>query len=150
MSNGLQDAKEALDKAIKETVEDHKFKQEREHLVERVSKDLVSSFKPFLEGIRDRIKEAISEIRVAAPVIPPIHIDKVITPPIVIPEIKIPDIHVQVPEIKVPTIIIPKLEIPEIRIPEIKVPVPQVNYTPPAIHIPEIKMPDEMNVKGWV
>ena len=146
----LQQAADKLESSIKDNVQDIKHKEVREYLIDRVSRDLVSSFKPFLEDIKTGFKESLGDIKISAPVqLPEIKIPAMpeiktpIIPPIVIPEIKLPTINV--PEIK-----IPEIKVPPIKLPTINVPKPEVTVNVPPIKVPDIIMPDEMNVKGWV
>ena len=150
----LQQAEEAIEDSIRERVNDAKFKDEREHLIERVSNGLIDSFKPFLENIEAKIQNAIKEIKVDATV-EAINIPEVKIPPISIniPELKDPIVNIPpiiIPEIKIPIINVPKIEIPEIKLPTINVPQPRVTVTIPPIKVPDVIMPDEMTVRGWV
>src|SRR3990167_11419318 len=151
----LQQAGELLESSIQERIKENKFREERENLVERVSKELSSSFKPLLEEIKEGIKSAIASVKIEAPYIPPIEIPEVKVSPISIqiPKVEIPEIKlpiINIPEIKLPIINVPEIKIPEIKLPTINVPKPEVTINIPPIKIPEIQMPEEMNIKGWV
>lgn len=116
-----------------------------------ISKERDSTVSSVLGPLFDSLIRAVSQIRVPAPVIPPIKVPeskvKVEIPEIVVPE---PKVIVNVPPIKVPDIIVPKAETPKINV---KVPKPQVTVNipkqeAPIVNIPEIQFPNEIGLRG--
>jgi 2',3'-cyclic-nucleotide 2'-phosphodiesterase (5'-nucleotidase family) len=87
--------------------------------IEKTIQDYVEKEYGVSERLREGIMQAISQIKIDAPTIPPINI----------PEIKLPTINV--PESKI------KVEIPEIKVPEANV----------TVTIPEIKFPAKSMVE---
>lgn len=141
----LRKAKEALDRAAEEkrlrntlaSEEVRKMEDDRKNFISSISSDLVDVLAPLMESVaenskltKEDIKEAISQIKVEAPIIP---------------QIKIPDVKVTLPEIKIP-------DFPEQKAPVVKVPKPEVtvNFDASRIRIPDVIFPEEMNTRGWL
>ena len=110
----LEIAKEALAKALETERRNKAF-------LSAIGPAIRDSLEPFLDGLKNELRSAFSNVKIDAPQIT------------VNPEVRVPDIHV-----------------PEIQIPDIHVPEPKVTVNIPPIKIPEIRMPDEMEVRGWL
>ena len=142
MVNPLQQAKDALGKAIEE-------KKRGQELIKSLGPAVVDTLKPVLDELvansklsKEELLSAIAQIQINVPKtdVPKAQVD------VTIPEIKVPapQVTVNVPEIKSPVI-------PEIKLPKIVVPKPEVTVNIPEIKIPKLQWPsDNMPIEGWV
>lgn len=158
MLNPLQQAKEALEKALVQKKQMQEIVASLGPALANALKDNTDKLTPLLKEIaensrttKEEVLKAISEIKIPKTEMPAMNISMAdIKPPVVnVPEVKFPEIPTPQVTVNVPDIKMPPM--PEVKLPKIVVPKPEVTVNVPPIKIPKLEWPKEnMPIEGWV